>query len=92
VSDSRQDEFVTKIKERKQTYVNTFETESGKKVLEDLEKRAFIHQPSFNVNPQQMAFNEGQRSIVLHIQNMMKIDIEATEKLYKAQQKESDNV
>ena len=86
---------IQKIKELKQLYQNVFESVDGKKVLEHLENKLFIKRSTLNSDSLRMAFNEGQRSVVLHIRNMMNIDIEATEKLIEQQQKElgeNDNV
>lgn len=84
--------MIQEIKERKQLYQNVFESPDGKKVLEEISRYAFVHKTTYNDNPHRMAFNEGQRSILLHIQSMMKIDIDRTSELIKKQQKESDNV
>ena len=85
---------IDKIREVKQLYIDVFDNDNGKKILEELGKRCFIHRPTFNKDGMTMAFNEGQRSIILHIQNMMKIDIDATKKLIEAQNKgkDTDNV
>lgn len=90
--DDKQEEFMQKVRERKQSYVDTFESAAGLKVLEDLSRLAFANRTTFDANPQQMAFNEGQRSVVLHIINSMKIDLEKTEKLLKTQNEGEDNV
>lgn len=78
------------IRERKQLYQSVFESSDGEKVLEDLNKRAFGIRSTFHENPQRMAFNEGQRSIILHIKGMMNIDIKKTESLIKQQQGENN--
>ncbi|MBI5519090.1 MAG: hypothetical protein HY916_03405 [Desulfovibrio sp.] len=54
-----------------QLYVRAFEGEPGRAVLEDLEARAFVDATSFHPDPQRAAFNEGRRSIVLHIRRML---------------------
>lgn len=79
-------EHIQKIKERKQIYQNVFESPDGKNVLEDLARHAFGSKTTFNENSNRMAYNEGQRSIILHIQNMMRIDIEKTREMLKKQQ------
>ena len=81
---------IDRIREVKQLYIDVFENDNGKKLLEELEKRCFIHRSTFNKDGMAMAFNEGQRSIILHIKNMMKIDIEATKKLIEAQEQRED--
>lgn len=78
------------IKERKQLYQNVFESPDGKRVLEDLSRHAFIRKTTFSENPQRTAFNEGQRSMVLHIQSMMAVDLERTKKLLEKQQGGND--
>jgi len=85
------DVMIQQIKERKQLYQDVFESPNGKKVLEDLSRHAFINKTTLNENSNRMAFSEGMRSLVLHIQNMMKIDIEKTTELIK-KQSEVDNV
>lgn len=58
-------------KNLQQCYLLTFEGEAGSAVLDDLEARAFVRGTSFSVDPQRAAFNEGRRSLVLHIQHML---------------------
>jgi len=54
-----------------QCYVRVFEGEAGQVVLADLEARAFVRDTSFNPDPQRAAFNEGRRSLMLHIRRML---------------------
>ena len=54
-----------------QLYVRTFEGEAGRAVLGDIEARAFVAATSFHPDPQRAAFNEGRRSIALHIRRML---------------------
>jgi len=58
-------------KNLQQCYLLTFEGEAGSAVLDDLEARAFVRGTSFSVDPQRAAFNEGRRSLVLHIRRML---------------------
>jgi len=62
------------IKNLKLAYLHTFESEEGKKVLADLKRRCYYGTTTFTDNPALMAFNEGTRSIVLHILTMMNMD------------------
>jgi len=55
----------------RQCYRLTFEDEAGSAVLADLEARAFVNTTSFSTDPQQTAFNEGRRSLALHIRRML---------------------
>lgn len=54
-----------------QCYVRCFTGEAGQAVLNDLEARAFVRGTSFSPEPQRAAFNEGRRSLALHIRRML---------------------
>jgi len=54
-----------------QCYLKCFEGQAGQAVLNDLEARAFVRGTSFSPEPQRAAFNEGRRSLVLHIRRML---------------------
>jgi hypothetical protein len=54
-----------------QCYARVFEGEAGHIVLADLEARSFVRDTSFTPDPQRAAFNEGRRSLMLHIQRML---------------------
>lgn len=58
------------LKDMKVAYLRTFETEHGKKVLADLERRCFLKDMTFDRDPYITAFQEGTRSVVLHINHM----------------------
>ena len=83
---------IQQIKELKQLYQNVFESPDGKKILDDLSRKCFINRTTLNESQIQMAFNEGQRSIVLHIQTMMRLDIDKIKEHLDKQEKENDNV
>lgn len=55
----------------RQCYRKTFADETGLAVLKDLEARAFVRDTSFSPDPQRAAFNEGRRSLALHILHML---------------------
>ena len=59
------------LKDLKVAYRKCFETEDGKKVLKDLERRCFLTYTTFNADPYVSAFQEGTRSVVLHIKQAM---------------------
>ena len=67
------------LKALKKSYNSTFNSESGKKVLKDLERHCFIKGTTFNEKSLRLAFNEGQRSIYLHINTMRNFDFEKLE-------------
>lgn len=53
-------------------YKLTFESENGKKVLEDLEKRCSYHTTThIKGDSHESAFLEGTRSVILFIKNML---------------------
>ena len=52
-------------------YARTFAGESGALVLADLARQGFLHETSFSGDPQRAAFNEGRRSLALHIRRMV---------------------
>lgn len=54
-----------------QDYQDTFRSEAGKSVLEDLEKKGFFTRSSFDPDPYQTAHNEGMRSLVLRIHHYL---------------------
>lgn len=60
-----------KLKDLKVAYRKCFESEDGKKVLADLERRCFITYTTFTPDPYVSAFQEGSRSVVLHIKQAM---------------------
>jgi len=55
-------------------YKTTFNTGAGKRVLNDLFKTCGMLTTSFDENLHTMAFKEGQRNVVLHILNKLKMD------------------
>ena len=91
VEGNPQKEYIDKLRELKQAYQNVFESESGKKVLADLERRCFYNTTTFSQNSNTTIFNEGKRSVLLHIKNMALIDLEATAKALKEQQKAQED-
>jgi phenylacetate-coenzyme A ligase PaaK-like adenylate-forming protein len=68
-------EIEKQITENQQLYQRVFDSEDGRKVLRDLEKRCFINHTTYNDNHGQMSFNEGRRSIYVHIKNLLEKDL-----------------
>ena len=60
------------------TYKALFNTDDGQIVLDDLQRRFHIHSLVHAERCCDSAFNDGQRSVVLMIQSLMK-DIQSTE-------------
>ncbi len=52
-------------------YRRLFETKDGKQVMADLERRGFYREPAFSGDHARLAFNEGRRSLVLHVKQML---------------------
>lgn len=61
------------------SYREIFLTEEGERVLEDLRTRCHSYAPSFEADPYVTAYNEGQRSTVLFIEQMLKDPPKQTE-------------
>lgn len=58
------------IKELIKTYKRVFESSDGEEILEDLKKRCNFYSTSFSNDSHETAFREGQRSVVLMIDQM----------------------
>lgn len=54
-----------------QCYRRVFEGEAGRAVLKDIEARAYVRETSFVPDAQRAAFNEGRRSLALHVLRML---------------------
>jgi len=63
------------FEELQKDYIETFSTERGKRVLEDLKQRCFFKRALFSKEALEMARNEGQRMVYLHIETMLSLDI-----------------
>jgi len=63
------------IAQKQQLYQRVFNTEDGKLVLEDLEKRCFIKHTTFDENHGKMSLNEGRRSIYVYIKDLISKDL-----------------
>jgi len=53
-------------------YKFILESNDGEVIMEDLQLRFHIHAPVFSSDSHETAFREGQRSVVLFMQNMLK--------------------
>lgn len=70
-----------KLKGLRNDYKKIFESEEGKRILEDLAKICHYRTPTFDKDALVMAFQEGLRTVYLHITTMMTIDIEELERI-----------
>jgi hypothetical protein len=63
---------VKEIEQLRDMYRQTFDTDSGVKVLKDLEARSNWRTSSYVAgDANATAFEEGKRAVILHIYNMM---------------------
>lgn len=69
-----EEEFGGKEQRLRDAYRHVFDSEQGKIVFADLARRNFLLSPTFTPDPNQTAFNEGCRCVILHIQTMMEFD------------------
>jgi len=56
-------------------YSDTFNSKEGQIVLEDLRKICFKDSLTINEQPNIMAFNEGHRAVLLHIERAMRMNL-----------------
>lgn len=66
----------------KADYNTTFSSDSGQRVLADLRKRGFFNKTTYapGLDNIGIGFREGQRSLILHIDNMMNLNLEVYKK------------
>ena len=82
MSEDLQEKRAKKYNAKLQDFKRFFTTESGKRVLYDLVSNHFMMQPTMGAKPDplEMAYNEGQRQVVLRIMTILKakpVDITA---------------
>jgi hypothetical protein len=70
-----------KAEQLRKDYQSVFNTEAGKRVLEDLKRTCFYYGPTIHAQPHIMAYNEGQRNVVLHIETKLKLTAEKLKEL-----------
>ena len=66
-------------------YVRLFNTEDGKKVLHDLMKACHFFRSTMDSNSHELAYREGERSVVLRILRTIKTDPAELEKFLNEQ-------
>jgi len=66
--------------ERIRAYKRVFESEDGKRVLQDLMKSCHVFSSTMDANPHELAYREGERSTVLRIMRTLNIDPAELEK------------
>lgn len=70
------EESLKALKQLRQDYLQTFDTEAGQKVLGDLKKRFFWNHTTFAPGEGETQLNEGGRRVLLTIENIMTLPIE----------------
>ena len=86
-------EQLAEIEVLKKAYTTCFSGKSGQRVLEDLERKCFIHTPTIHKDATIMAGREGMRDAILHIKTMIKFDLDKIKKIAQQQEsEEKDNV
>lgn len=54
-------------------YKTVFLSEAGQRILDDLKKVCYFNDTTLNEFPHIMSFNEGSRSVILHIETKLKL-------------------
>lgn len=72
---------LAELEQKKKDYVSTYSTAEGKRVLQDLEAICFMNRTTFSVKEGRTLLNEGMRFVVVHIKNMMIMDVAKLRKL-----------
>ncbi len=68
-------QFEKQIKELREAYKKIFESDDGKVVIKDLEKRChFMSTTNVKGDSHESAYMEGQRSVLLFIKSMLQDD------------------
>jgi len=62
------------LEQLKAAYNFVFDTDDGRRVLADLRRRCHAHTSTFSANANETFFNEGQRQVVLFIEDMLSAD------------------
>jgi len=63
-------------------YKAVFKGEQGRSVLLDMAKNANLFSPAPELNPQKLAFKEGQRAVIIAIFNTLEMDYTNVLKLF----------
>lgn len=66
-----------KAAKRVKAFKDTFATESGKIVLQDLVRECGLLRNTYRGNSEELLFNEGKRNVLLYILNNINADLKA---------------
>ena len=78
------DNNAEKLKGLRNDYKKVFESEEGKRVLKDLEKKCMFNYSVFDKDSLVMAYQSGLRGVYISIVTLMNMDIEELERLANA--------
>lgn len=80
---SRDEKKLSNLKD----YQRTFNSEHGQRVLYDMMNEHYFMRSSFDPNPYEMAFREGQKNVILRVMTILKLDlVKIKEKIEGAEQ------
>lgn len=82
------DDSIKNLKRQQEDIQAIFTTDNGKRVLKNLEDKFYVNNTTFRYDENALAYNEGQRTVILYIKNMLEMDVE---KLVKEVQKHERN-
>lgn len=80
---------INEVQEMKLKYARVFKNEDGEGVLEDLKRRFYFNTTTFSQDPHEIAYNEGQRAVVLFLDHMLK-DQNEMNKVYIQQSQQNE--
>ena len=74
--DEVRDAAIEQLKDKHLLYKRLFETEDGEAVMKDLKNNCYYDTTTFSTDPGQLAYREGMRCVLLHINTMVNLDTE----------------
>jgi hypothetical protein len=73
---ARLEAVMKNVRDNAEIYKRLFSGPDGQAVLKDLAKRCYVDRTTYEPEINKMAFNEGRRSIFVHINNLVNKDTE----------------
>ena len=67
----QESDAIQQLQEERNLYKSIFDSPNGNKVLEKLKSRCYYNRSTFASENNVAAFREGQRSVILHIVNLL---------------------
>ena len=69
-------EEVLALDKMRKSYLQVFNTDTGRVVLEDLKKKCFVYDTTYTGDASTSLVNEGMRRVLLHVENIMTLDLD----------------